>query len=283
MQEVDVPEAMPRAGVVSRATIESAIALLQDRHGLTSTDSGFVALQRASQTHNVKLRSVAAAVLTARGGEVHARVPASPRLSFTSRGGERQPNRTQVLRDLLDTATRLSGADYGAIQLRDPVHGGLLIEGHQGFTREFLDHFSYVDDVGTACGTTMARRSQTFVDDVAASPIYTAGDRRVVLGEGVRSVLSTPLRAGDDTAVGAVTTHHSRPRRIPDDHAANTIQSHADECARWLRWYDLVVMPRIVAAAHAAARAAKVGDRGRPARATPAPSPATLSARPRRA
>lgn len=268
-------EHMPRVGMLSRATIRAAIELLQRAHGLTSPDSGFAALQKASQTHNVKLRSVAAAVMTS-DGSVRRRRAAPPALSF-SEPGNGQPNRTQVLRDLLATATTLSGADYGAVQLRDPVHGGLIIEGHHGFDRAFLDFFSYIDDAGTASGTTMARSTQTFVDDVASSPIYADADRDVVLGAGVRSVLSTPMRDARDAAVGAVTTHFAQPRRSADDRIAATIQQHADECAQWLTWYDATAMPRIVSTAHAAARdAAKKGEPRRHVPPTDVPSPATL-------
>lgn len=269
---------IPRVGILSRKTIRGAIERLQHLHGLIDPDSGFAALQKASQTHNVKLRSVAAAVLSVDT------LPKAPRrrppaLSFSARGEDSQPNRTHVLHDLLRSATELSGADYGAVQLRDPVHGGLIIEGQQGFGRDFLDFFSYIDDAGTACGTTVAKRSQTFVDDVATSPIYTAQDRVVVLDAGVRSVLSTPLRDTEDRVVGAVTAHFAAPRRSPDDATADAIQRQADECAQWLTWYEATAMPRIITSVHNAARAAKVGESAKRPRTTSVPSPAALRTR----
>jgi hypothetical protein len=269
---------IPRVGILSRTTIRCAIERLQQLHGLLDPDSGFAALQKASQTHNVKLRSVAAAVLSA---ETLSKSPRKrpPVLSFSVRGGDAQPNRTHVLHDLLHSATELSEADYGAVQLRDPVHGGLIIEGQQGFGRDFLDFFSYIDDAGTACGTTVAKRSQTFVEDVATSPIYTAQDRDVVLEAGVRSVLSTPLRDDTERVVGAVTTHFSAPRRNPGDAAAAAIQRQADECAQWLTWYEATAMPRIITSVHNAARAAKVGESANRPRSRSAPSPAALRGR----
>jgi hypothetical protein len=33
------------------------------------------------------------------------------------------------------------------------------------------------------------------------------------------------------------------------------LHGHADSCAQWLRWYDAVVMPALVAAVHDAAAA----------------------------
>jgi hypothetical protein len=271
-------EAIPRVGILSRKTIRGAIERLQHLHGLLDPASGFAALQKASQTHNVKLRSVAAAVLSVDS------LPKSPRkhppaLSFSGRGRDAQPNRTHVLHDLLHSATDLSGAEFGAVQLRDPVHGGLIIEGQHGFDRNFLDFFSYVDDTHTACGTTLAKRRQTYVADVETSPIYTEEDREVVLEAGVRSVLSTPLRDAADRVVGAVTAHFATPNRSPADGVAATIQRQADECAHWLTWYDATAMPRIVTSVHNAARAAKVGESASRPRPKSVPTPAALSGR----
>lgn len=285
--ETEGSQTIPTVGVLSRTTIDGAIERLQDLHGLADEDSGFAALQKASQTHNVKLRTVAAAVVAASGSSS----PAPPRrrrpsLSFSTRGNDPQPNRTHVLHDLLHAAAELSGADYGAVQLRDPMHGGLIIEGQYGFDRDFLDFFSYIDDAGTACGTTVARCTQTFVDDVAASTIYSPDDRDIILRAGVRSALSTPLR-GADCVVGVVTTHFCTAHRCPDETTAATIQRHADGCAQWLQWYDATAMPRIVSTVHSAARAAKANEAGRGVRRANVPTPAALrhtrQARPLRA
>lgn len=270
--------AIPRVGILSRKTIHGAIERLQQLHGLLDPDSGFAALQKASQTHNVKLRSVAAAVLST-GTTARSPRKRPPALSFSERGGDSQPNRTHVLHDLLDSATRLSGADFGAVHVRDPLHGGLIIEGQHGFERDFLDFFGYIDDSGTACGTTVATRSQTFVDDVQTSPIYAARDRDVVLAAGVRSVLSTPLRDDTDGVVGAVTAHFAAPNRNTAGAVAATIQRHADECAQWLTWYEMTAMPRIVSTVHTAARAAKSSEPAPAVRPSNVPTPAALRAR----
>ena len=255
----------PRVGVLSRRTIDSAVERLQRQHGLADAGSGFTALQKASQRHNVKLRSVAAAVLStdeAGGGPRRRTRAGPPTLSFTARGAATQPNRSLVLRDLLQTTLVLLDADFGVVSLRDTVYGGLVIENQRGFARDFLDHFSYVDEDGTASGTTLEHRRQTHVGDVETSPIYADDDRRVILAAGVRSVFSTPLRDPRDVVTGAVTAHFAGTRPAPDDAAARTVQLHADECAAWLRWYDAHAMPRVLSSVHAAARRAKAGERG---------------------
>jgi ANTAR domain-containing protein len=273
-------EKLPRVGVLSRMTVNWAIEKLQRQHGLTDPGTGFAALQKASQMHNVKLRSVAAALVAAGESTVNRRHRRSgpPPLSFSERGAAAQPNRTHVLHDLLHHVTGLTGADHGVVQLRDPVHGGLVIECHTGFGRHFLDRFSYVDNAGTASGTTLACGSQTFVDDVETSTIYAFEDRQVVLTEGVRSVFSTALRHRSEGVYGAVTVTSAAPHRIPSALVAEQVQQRADECARWLRWYDNTAMPRVLAAVHTAASAAKLVETASAPRLRPVPSPSALRA-----
>ena len=277
---MDMDEKLPRIGVLSRMTVNWAIEKLQRQYGLADPETGFSALRKASQTHNVKLRSVAAALVAAGENTVQrrSRRRGPPPLTFSERGAAAQPNRTHVLHDLLQKVTGLTGADYGVVQLRDPVHGGLVIECHHGFGRQILDHFSYLDDAGTASGTTLARGSQTFVDDVQTSPIYAHDDRQVLLAAGVRSVLSTALRHRTGGAYGAVTVHFAAPHRMPTVLVAERIQQQADECARWLRWYDSAAMPRVLAAVHAAARAGKPSETAPAPRLWPVPSPGSLRA-----
>ena len=61
------------------------------------------------------------------------------------RRGRRRGIRTlpAVLRDLLQAAMMQTGADRGTVQLREPVYGGLTIEGDSGFDRSCLDFRLY--------------------------------------------------------------------------------------------------------------------------------------------
>lgn len=255
--------AIPRVGLLSRRTIRAAIARVQQVHGLTDPDDGFGALQKASQAHNVKLRAVAAAFLSEREPAANGSRPrpAAPALTFSTHGADAQPNRKRILTDLMTGVSAAAGADFGIVQLRDPVHGGLIIENQHGFDRDFLDLFAYLDDTGTASGTTLARRSATAVADVATSPIYGATDRAAILAAGVRALLSVPLLDEHGDLQGAVAAIFAAPHEVPEA-TETTIRRHADECARWLHWYDLVTMPRVVASVHAAARAARAAQRG---------------------
>lgn len=69
-------------------------------------------------------------------------------------------------------------------------------------------------------------------------------------------MLSTPLRDERGIAQGVVATHFARPCDPPDEANLRWVQRLADECARWLRWYDKSVMPRVLRAVHQAAERA---------------------------
>jgi hypothetical protein len=250
---------IPRIGRMSRSTVITAIHRLQEQHGIVDPEAAFMVLRTASQHHNVKLRVVAAALVAVDAdvsAEGHHAVCEPPPLSFSCRASSPRPNRTDVLHDLMRAAMGVTGAGYGTVQLRDPVHGGLIIEGHKGFDRSFLDFFSYVDGAGCACGATLTGRTQVFVGDVQTSSVFAGEERETVLGAGVRAVLSTPLCDECEIVWGVVSTHFARPCDPPDEATVRWVQRHADECARWLRWYDKSVMPIVLRAVHEAAERA---------------------------
>ena len=245
---------IPRVGRLSRSTVRSAIDLLRRQHSLADSETTFDVLRTVSQQHNVKLRVVAAAIVgpdiaTQRAGNP----PGPPPLTFSDCGDTATPNRTEVLRDLMRTAITDVGADYGNIQVRDPAYGGLTIESHKGFKGDFLDFFGYVDDAGSACGASLTEACQVVVDDVESAPVFAESERTIVLTAGVRSVVSTPLVDEHGSVRGVVSTHYAQSGRAPNEKTLRTLQVQADDCARWLSWYDRAVMPRVLAAVHAAA------------------------------
>ncbi len=254
-----VEEVLPRLAVVSRTTVKAAMGKLAHLHGLSDPDTAFDVLRTVSQRHNVKLRHLAAFVL-AGPAERPSRRTVEPAVTVkVPRDGAGRPNRTGVVRNLMRTAVLAVGVERGTVQLSNAEGGWLTIEGQAGFARHFLEHFSYVDgSEGSACGHALARARQVFVDDVATSEVFTEPERRVVLDAGVQSVLSTPVVDGSGTVRGMVLTHFG-DRRRPDRDGVVTIRRLADECGRWLTWYDTTVMPDVVAAVHvAAARVAAV-------------------------
>jgi hypothetical protein len=238
--------------LISHACVRAAVAQLQHDHPMLNADNAFDALHRVARRHGVKLRHLAAAVVN--GGSTPKTAPA-PALSFSLRGRGEAPNPAEVLADLLTTAVELTSATGGLVQLKDALHGGLCIESHTGLDDDYRYHFSYVDDGTTAAGRATARCEVTRVDDVTISPLHSFADQTILATNGVRAELAVPMCDEDSRNHGAVTVTFGARHPHLDPFAVEMLHGHADSCAQWLRWYDAVVMPALVAAVHDAAAA----------------------------
>jgi hypothetical protein len=76
------------------------------------------------------------------------------------------PDLTRLLPQVLDGAMALSGADCGNVHVFDPVTGGLTIAAQSGFSAEFLEYFTVVDDDHAACGRAARTGAQPVIIDV---------------------------------------------------------------------------------------------------------------------
>lgn len=128
-------------------------------------------------------------------------------------GGLREASSlASLLPGILDGALSLAGADFGNIQLLDPVGGSLRIVTQSGFGPEFLDYFAVVGDPSSACGRTAKSSAQTVITDVTADPGF-APHRDIAAASGFRAVQSTPLADYAGRLIGMVSTHHRNPHR----------------------------------------------------------------------
>jgi hypothetical protein len=117
-----------------------------------------------------------------------------------------------LLPRVLDGALSLMGADFGTVQLVDPVTGSLRLVTHSGFGPGFLEYFAVVDDSHSACGRAASKGAQAVIADVNADPDF-APHRGIAAASGVRAVQSTPLADQAGRMVGMVSTHFRRPHR----------------------------------------------------------------------
>jgi len=115
------------------------------------------------------------------------------------------PDFSQLLREILDAAMDIAGADMGNIQLLED--GALKIAAQRGFEAPFLEFFQAVTDGDSACGAALSRGERVVVEDVTSSPVYSRAAREVLLAAGVRAVQSTPLVSHSGRVVGMVSTH----------------------------------------------------------------------------
>ena len=115
-----------------------------------------------------------------------------------------------LLPKTLDGALSLMGADFGTLQLLDPLSGSLRLVTQSGFDSGFLEYFAVVDDDHSACGRAAAHGAQIVIADVTADPGF-APHRGIAAASGVRAVQSTPLVDHAGRLVGMVATHFRRP------------------------------------------------------------------------
>ena len=123
------------------------------------------------------------------------------------------PGLDALLPRLLDRALSLMAADFGTLQLLDPVTGSLWLVTQSGFGPQFLDHFAVMDG-GSAGGSAAHAGAQTVIADVTTDVGF-APHRRIADAAGVRAVQSTPLADYGGHLIGVVSTHFARPYRPP--------------------------------------------------------------------
>ncbi|HEX6448068.1 MAG TPA: GAF domain-containing protein [Trebonia sp.] len=131
-----------------------------------------------------------------------------------------------LLPKILDGAMSLTGADFGNVQLLDPLSGALRIVTQSGFGSEFTDYFAVVDDDHSACGRAARQCAQTVIADVTTDPGF-APHREIAAAAGFRAVQSTPLADSAGRLIGMVSTHFRHPGR-PADRELRSLELFGD-------------------------------------------------------
>ncbi|MFO1399171.1 MAG: ATP-binding protein [Burkholderiales bacterium] len=112
------------------------------------------------------------------------------------------------LGEIIDVAIAVAGADFGNVQLLDPVNGDLRIVAQRGFPQWWLDFWASVTKGQGSCGTALERGERVIVEDVEQSPIFMATPAMEIQRRaGVRAVQSTPLMAKSGSFLGVFSTH----------------------------------------------------------------------------
>lgn len=114
-----------------------------------------------------------------------------------------------ALSEVVARAMEMAGADMGNLQILDPQTSTLHIAAQSGFSKQFLEFFNKVQHgLASSCGTALSRGQRVIVDDVANDPIFQGTKSgETVLGEGIRSVQSIPLKTLSGQLVGVLSTH----------------------------------------------------------------------------
>lgn len=238
-----------RGKIRSHPLIAQAQGMLLERYRLPGPSAAFDLLRDTSQRHNVKLRTLAGAILTAPRpgdgarmwfpGRTHAPAPA---LDFLPGAHADRINRSTVIAALLDRAMEVTDTHMGNVQLVDPATGGLRMEQHAGLSEEFVDHFDLVTQDGTCCALAAKYVSRVTVTDVATDPVFDERSRAVILGAGCRAAHSTPLTTGSGRCLGMVSTHLSRPGPALSAAQARVLDEIGGQAGSWLAWYRRTVV-----------------------------------------
>ncbi|BBJ46085.1 hypothetical protein SSPO_088030 [Streptomyces antimycoticus] len=236
-----------RARLRSHPLIAQAQGVLRERYRLPDPQAAFTLLQRSSQTHNVKLRTLVAALLRTDRPD-----PDSP-LWFPERAPEEAPalpflpgvrpgevNRGTVVKRVLSQALEVLGSDMGDLQLADPV-SGLRMEQHHGFGREFLDFFAHVGEGGTSCATAAAR-ARPVMSDIATDRVFSDTAREVILATGSRTAHSIPMTGASRRVVGVFSVHVSQAGRSLTNAEAGILHQLATRAGLWLEWHERTIV-----------------------------------------
>jgi PAS domain S-box-containing protein len=136
-----------------------------------------------------------------------------------------------ILGEIVDAAIAVSGADFGSIQVLDPVSSDLGIVSHRGLPQWWLDFWQNVPRGQSGCGAALERGERVIVEDVEQSPLF-AGTRglEMLLKAGVRAQQSTPLLSRSGKPLGVFSTHYKKPHR-PDERTLQLLDLLARQAA----------------------------------------------------
>ncbi|MFF8833344.1 ANTAR domain-containing protein [Streptomyces sp. NPDC015131] len=249
-----------RARARNRPLVAEAQGLLRERYRLADSETAFALMQLASQRHNVRLRTLAEAVVRLErprdGGEQwfpgRTRHPA-PSLDTLAVDDPSHAHRGAVLGAVLSQTLAVTATHMGNVQIGDHAGGGLWMEKHTGLSDDFVSFFDHVGPSGTSCAQAAQDVRQVTVHDVATDPVFAEDARGAILEAGSRSCHSVPLVSGG-RVLGMVSAHFDRP--IADLHTAQlaALDHTGRQVGRWLAWYDRTVVLDALEDLHTLAR-----------------------------
>jgi PAS domain S-box-containing protein len=126
-------------------------------------------------------------------------------------------NLQEILAEVVDAAIDISAADFGSIQLFDPVTQTLHIVVQRGFPQWWIDYWNEIPTTQGACGTAIRQQKRVIIEDIEKNPIFAGApcleqQRRV----GIQAVQSTPLYSRSGRLIGVFSTHYRSPHQFSE-------------------------------------------------------------------
>ncbi|WJV44233.1 GAF and ANTAR domain-containing protein [Streptomyces flavofungini] len=245
---------------VAHACVARAQDVLIDRYRLGSARVAFDLLRRTSQQMNIKLHTLADAVVRVPGPDTdadlwfpgRARYSPPPLPGLAGREGDLNGHGA-VLKSTLRRVLHLTRAGMGNVQVAE--HGMLRLERHLGLSREFTEFFAFVQDSTTACAQAAQEGRQVTIKDVAVAEIFDEDSRRVILHAGSRGCHSVPLTGPGGAVLGMVSSHHERPLVGFTRTQLDELEALGQQAGRWLAWHRNTRVLDALEHLHAAAAA----------------------------
>ncbi|WP_191873759.1 ANTAR domain-containing protein [Streptomyces filipinensis] len=239
-----------RAKARTSGIIGMAQGILIARYALTGPADAFALLRAASQHHNVPVRVVASAVVTAPPpwtaqqwfpGRRHTPPPV---LGLPQADRVDPRDRRHVLRAAVYAAVTLGDADAAEIHLTDSVQDeALVLEAHHGLDAAYRDCLALVDGPPAVCARARGEGRPVTVPDVAAEPDL-AGHPvgRAALAVGTRALHGVPMVTEDGDCNGVVSLHRADPGAWLQPGQEAGLDGLARNLAAWRSWYRRTVV-----------------------------------------
>ncbi|GHC68249.1 GAF and ANTAR domain-containing protein [Streptomyces flavofungini] len=247
---------------LAHACVARAQDVLIGRYRLGATRMAFDLLRRTSQQMNIKLHTLADAVIRVPGPDAdaelwfpgRARYRPPPLPSLAQEVGDRTGHGA-VLKSTLRRVLHVTQAGMGNVQVAE--HRMLRMERHTGLSREFTDFFAFVQDSTTACAQAAQEGRQVTVKDVAVAEIFDEDSRRAILRAGSRACHSVPLTAPGGAVLGMISSHHARPLSGFTRSQLDELDAVGEQVGRWLAWHRNTRVLDALEHLHAAATTAR--------------------------
>ncbi|MCS0603015.1 ANTAR domain-containing protein [Streptomyces sp. LP11] len=252
-----------RNRMLARSAVSAAQGILKERYRLSTLDEGFELLKRGSQTHNIKLHTLADAVDRVPGpapgalrwfpGRVRGSAPPLTGLRLVRHNGSSATLQGEVFAAGLTRVLEVTGAERGTVQLAES--GLLRLERQVGLDGDFADFFAFVDLTGTAWAAAARDGRQVTVHDVAVDDGLDEVSRRVILQAGSRACHGVPVPDERGALLAVISSHHATPLAgdfAPARHDA--LRDTAATVGRWLSWHRRTVVLDALEDLHTTAR-----------------------------
>ncbi|ROP47399.1 ANTAR domain-containing protein [Streptomyces sp. PanSC9] len=253
-----------RAKARSHSLIGTAQGVLYERYHLGIQSQGFDLLREASQHHNVPLRILASAVLTAPPPPASdgdwfpgRRHTPPPTLELLSTGGLDTRDRRQVLRTAVYDAITLTDADAGELHLTDPAQDhALVLEGHVNLAPAYQDSVALVSGPPAVCARARDRTRAVSVADIASDPVLADSPQgRAALAAGSRALHAEPALTDSGEVTGVITLHRQQSGPWMTSPQYTALETLAADVAAWRSWYRRTVLLDALERLHTHARA----------------------------